>query len=74
MGCPKSCNKGEADFISAFAKKARLETYQTQIEELKELEHQHKQTTDPVIPNQIKEVRKKGDISIWKRRKGKLGL
>uniref|UniRef100_A0A8C9ZYH8 Uncharacterized protein n=1 Tax=Sander lucioperca TaxID=283035 RepID=A0A8C9ZYH8_SANLU len=57
----KAVIRGRLISYTAYAKKARLETYQKQIEKLKELEHQHKQTKDPVLLNQIKEVRKKVD-------------
>lgn len=53
--------RGKLTSHTAFLKRVRLETYQKQIEKLKELEQKHKQSKDSDILNQIKEVRKKID-------------
>lgn len=50
--------RGRLISYTAFAKKIRLETYQQQIEKLKELEQQHKQTKDSRMLKQVKRLGK----------------
>ncbi len=55
----KAVMRGKLISRSTYHKKARLKIYQTKIKELKDLEQQHKNSNDPNLFQQIKEVKTK---------------